>query len=82
MSSINKETPISSIIKCKHCGKEKARYRSSLFPNGKDYKFVDENGRLFNGHVCPDCVREKSKLRERNKATLLKMVKELESSEQ
>tara|TARA_R110000868_G_scaffold66014_6_gene197015 strand:+ start:11211 stop:11426 length:216 start_codon:yes stop_codon:yes gene_type:complete len=47
---------------CKTCNKIKTRITAGKFPNGKDKKHVDENGKQWTGSVCPDCLKEKSKL--------------------
>jgi hypothetical protein len=60
---INKEEV--SIIVCKHCGETKKRYPAGLFANGKDTRWVDENGRQWSGHTCSMCHAEKTKLKKR-----------------
>lgn len=44
-----------SIIKCSICGETKKRIAAGKFPNGKDKRWADEAGRLFNGAKCPEC---------------------------
>lgn len=56
-----------SLIQCKGCGQTKKRYRSGIYPNNKDQRWVDENGKQWSGHVCSCCVRERAKARKRNK---------------
>lgn len=48
---------------CKLCNKIKTRISAGKFPNGKDMKYVDENGKQWTGSVCPSCLKEKSKER-------------------
>lgn len=48
-----------SIIVCKICNKECKRIFAGRYPNGKDKKWTDENGREFNGKMCPACHAEK-----------------------
>lgn len=50
-----------SLIKCKNCGQTKVRILSGKFPDGKNNRWVDENGKLFNGKCCPACATEKAK---------------------
>jgi hypothetical protein len=40
---------------CKVCGVEHKRFDGGRYPNAKDVRFVDENGRQWNGAVCPSC---------------------------
>lgn len=47
---------------CKTCKQIKTRTESGRYPNGKDKKYSDETGKLWNGSICPACVVEKSKL--------------------
>lgn len=49
------------IAHCKKCGQEKIRKDAGYFGNGKDRRWVDENGKQWNGRCCPDCVRDKVK---------------------
>lgn len=41
--------------KCKKCNEIKSRIEAGRFPNGKDKKWADENGKLWNGNVCGSC---------------------------
>lgn len=67
MTYVKKDRPIPnlnldefSIIVCKLCGETKKRYIAGKYPNGKDKKYVDENGKEFSGHRCPQCHKEKA----------------------
>jgi len=40
---------------CKVCKEEKKSFNSGKYPNGKDTRFVDENGKEWNGRTCPAC---------------------------
>lgn len=42
-------------MKCKVCNKEKVRNYSHLTPSGHK-KYMDENNKFWNGHICPSCV--------------------------
>ena len=55
-----------SLIKCKCCGKEVKRYCVGKYPNGRDKKWVDTEGRQFMGLKCPDCHSESVALRSKN----------------
>ena len=47
---------------CKSCGQEKIRNLVGKF-NSKDKKYHDENGKTWNGHVCPSCHKENIKMK-------------------
>lgn len=54
-----------SILQCKHCGETKKRFLDGKFPNKKDKKWRDENGRMWNGNFCPPCHSMKMAQRKR-----------------
>jgi len=56
-------TPESNKRICKTCNKIKERISAGKFPNNKDKRYVDENGKQWTGSVCPDCLKDKSKVR-------------------
>lgn len=58
---MTKSLPDTSIIHCKKCGEEKTRIRSGTYPNGKDIKWLDSEGKEFNGRTCPSCHKNKVK---------------------
>jgi hypothetical protein len=41
--------------KCRVCGEEKNRIAAGKFPNNRDKKWAGDNGKLWNGKVCPEC---------------------------
>lgn len=52
---------------CKVCGQLKTRIFAGKY-NKKDKTWKDESGEgHWNGHVCPDCHRERCKERQRAK---------------
>lgn len=53
-------------ITCKYCELNKVAYCLGLYPNNKDKKFVDSDGRQFNGKTCPNCQVLRMKLRQRS----------------
>jgi hypothetical protein len=65
------------IVKCSHCGLEKKRIQDGRFPCAKEKKWVGEDGKLFNGLTCSECVVEKAKLRKRNNLAAKKLAGEL-----
>ena len=65
-----------AMVKCKLCNEIKKRFRGSKYPNGKDYRFVDEDGAEFTGRVCPECHRKRCKLNARLKAERREALKE------
>lgn len=42
---------------CKKCTRIKIRISSGRFPNKKDTRYVDENGKMWSGQMCPECHR-------------------------
>jgi len=56
----------SSIVVCKVCGNKKTRLLKGKFPS-KNKRWIDENGKQWVGHKCPDCVKEAAKMRMRLK---------------
>ena len=57
----------SDVSKCKDCGKLEIRKQDGYYPDGKNKRFVDADGLLWNGRVCGQCTRTKSKLHNREK---------------
>jgi len=55
---------------CKVCRELKLRVLQGKFPNGRDKKWADETGLLWNGSKCPQCtvqhVREAIRMRRAN----------------
>jgi hypothetical protein len=56
-----------STIKCKNCGETCVRILAGKYPNGKDKKWVDEDGREFSGLTCSQCVVDKARARKQDK---------------
>ncbi len=52
------------IRECKVCKQMKERIMVGRFPNGRDKKFANANGVLWNGRICPDCHRDGTKDRQ------------------
>jgi len=46
--------------KCSICGELKYRIQLGNFNSGKDKRWVDENGKQWNGHKCPECQRKRA----------------------
>lgn len=57
---------------CKICKDLKIRELVGKF-NDKDKKYVNENKRLWNGNVCPDCVVKQSRERMKTLRQLRKL---------
>lgn len=51
----------SNLRKCKSCKELKNRIQDGKFPNGRDKRWVNENGKQWNGSKCADCVIAKSR---------------------
>lgn len=50
------------MFKCKVCQKEKQRISNQYGKCGTD-RWIDENGKRWNGKTCPDCFAEAMKNR-------------------
>ncbi len=51
---------------CKICNLEKVRVQDGYYDNGKDKRWVDRDLKQWSGTTCPDCHRERVKLRKRS----------------
>lgn len=47
------------VVQCKDCFKFVKKFKAGMYPNGKDFKWCDDQGRLFNGKMCPTCHSNK-----------------------
>lgn len=45
----------SDLRKCKKCEQLKPRVLIGKYPDGKNKKYADETGKLWNGSVCGGC---------------------------
>jgi len=61
---------------CKICKKEKVKQPVS---RGICTRFVDENNRIWNGKVCPDCYKEYNRDRMRKSRAEKKLKEVLQS---
>jgi C4-type Zn-finger protein len=53
----------SNLSKCPVCQEIKLRIQDGKYPDGKNKKWVDEQGNLFVGRKCPSCVKSQMKAR-------------------
>jgi hypothetical protein len=59
---VEKDNGLPDILStCKKCLKIKVRNPAGFFGNGRDRRFADQNGGLWNGKKCPNCVRDHMK---------------------
>lgn len=49
------------VVTCRSCGGSKVRKPDGVFTNGRDKRWVDQHGKLWNGRKCPDCNRLRAK---------------------
>jgi len=49
-----------NLVRCKKCNDLKFRILCGKFNNGKDKRWIDENGKLWNGKLCPECNKKRS----------------------
>lgn len=47
------------LANCKICLKVKVRNPAGTFSNGKDKRYVNEHGKMWNGKCCADCQADK-----------------------
>lgn len=40
---------------CKKCNLLKTRIEDGVYPDGKNKRYANETGKLWNGSTCPDC---------------------------
>lgn len=52
---------------CKKCEKLKLRIRSGMYPDGRNYRYLDEQGKEWNGSYCGVCNVERSRENMRKK---------------
>lgn len=52
---------------CKQCKQSKLRSKAGIRPNGKDSRFVGEDGQEWNGKVCPACHAHNCKVKQKEK---------------
>lgn len=45
----------SNLTHCKICGELRTRIEDGKFPNSKNKRYKDEEGKLWNGRVAPCC---------------------------
>ncbi len=45
---------------CKICSQLKSRTENGKFGKSRNKRYVDENGKLWNGNVCPGCHDKKT----------------------
>lgn len=48
---------------CKSCLSIKDKVLAGKYPNGKDKKWTDISGSEWSGRVCPDCHRERNRIK-------------------
>ncbi len=46
---------------CKVCGQLKSRIACGKFGDGRSKRWLDENGKQWNGLMCPDCQRNRAR---------------------
>lgn len=49
----------SDICQCRKCGKLEVRKHDGYYPDGRNKKFVNAEGKLWSGRACPKCVRSR-----------------------
>jgi len=52
----------SNLRKCKKCQALKLRILDGKYYNGRDKRWLDEEGKIWNGSTCPPCNVERARL--------------------
>ena len=73
MSDLNEKASTVVYVQCKICKEEKQRYKNGMFPNGKDWRYHDHEGRQWSGLTCPSCHTTRNAKRQRKKRLLRKI---------
>lgn len=55
------EEQVDDLSTCRKCGKIKLRRQDGYFPDGRNKRFVNDDGEQWNGRKCPDCQKSNSK---------------------
>lgn len=55
----------SKVVECSGCRKTLKKFFAGRYANFKDKRWCDENGRQWNGKVCPQCHADKCAQRKR-----------------
>lgn len=61
MEQNKEETKESNLRLCKKCNEVKRRTLAGKFPDGRDKRYVDDSGKLWNGSMCPSCNAERAR---------------------
>ena len=49
------------VSQCRKCGKLEVRRQDGYFPDGRNKRFVNAEGKQWSGRACPDCVCKRVK---------------------
>lgn len=66
-----------STLVCKVCKLPKVRILAGMYPNGKNKKYLGEDGLQWSGKCCGQCQKERTK----NKMKVLRFTRDLSSGE-
>lgn len=65
MSDVVEESKEKNLSKCSSCQEIKTRICVGKFPDGRNKKYADEEGKPWVGRKCPSCVKNGMKARMR-----------------
>lgn len=71
----------SDISTCRKCGKLEVRKQDGYFPDGRNKRFIDAEGKQWSGRACPGCVRKRAKETIKQKRANAKRGNELSDSD-
>jgi hypothetical protein len=55
------------VCQCRKCGKLEVRRQDGYFPDGRNKRFINDEGKQWSGRACPGCVllRVRTQVKER-----------------
>lgn len=60
------------VSQCRKCGKLEVRRQDGYFPDGRNKRFVNAEGKQWSGRACPDCVLKRVRTQVKEKRQKVK----------
>jgi len=57
----------SDVVQCRKCSGLEVRKQDGYYPDGRNKRFINVEGKLWSGRACPDCVCKRVKLQVKQK---------------
>lgn len=74
MLTLNEQIASCVYLECKGCKKLKARIPFGMYPDGRDIRYKDGEGKLWNGNTCRACDNEIKKAKKKAQRVQRKIV--------